>query len=184
MRVQSTVIVTLMVTLVGFGGVAWAGLDHEMPSGPGSAELERVKQLVGRWEGTGNHGGKESEPAVVEYKVTSGGSAVVETLGPGTPHEMVSVYHDHGGKLSMTHYCMLRNQPELDLTSATDNELNLSLREGSIDPNLMHMHQLTVTWTDPDHITQVWTGYDAGKPTESMTLTLSRVGGSQASATQ
>ena len=160
--------------MIGVGPVL-AGPDHEMPTGPSSAELERVKLLAGRWEGTSNHGGQDAEAAAVEYKVTAGGSAVIETLFPNTPHEMVSVYHDRNGTLTMTHYCMLRNQPELDLTSATDQQLNLSLREGSLDANSMHMHQLAMTWTDPNHITEVWTAHDAGKPTESTTITLSRV---------
>jgi hypothetical protein len=44
-------------------------------------------------------------PVRVEYRVTGAGSAVVETLFPGTPHEMVTVYHARKGVLCMTHYC-------------------------------------------------------------------------------
>ena len=39
---------------------------------------------------------------VGDIQVTSGGSALVEKLSPGTPHEMVSVYHDKDGELAMT----------------------------------------------------------------------------------
>lgn len=45
-----------------------------------SKELGRIKALARRWEGTATHmAGAQEEPAAVEYKVTSGGSAVVET---------------------------------------------------------------------------------------------------------
>ncbi len=166
----------LIGIVMALGLMGAVSAEHEHPTGPGSAELERVKQLAGRWEGTAGGDGHEAEPAVVEYKVTSGGSAVVETLAPGTPKEMVSVYHDRDGKLSMTHYCMLRNQPELALTQATETQMNFSLREGSgLDPASTHMHQLAITWNDSDHITQTWTGYEAGQPKESITMTLSRV---------
>ena len=44
---------------------------------------------------------------------TAGGSAVQETQFPGTPMEMVSVYHLDGADLVMTHYCVLGNQPRM-----------------------------------------------------------------------
>ena len=50
--------------------------------------------------------GKDAHEATVTYKVTSGGSAVVETIGPGTEHEMVTVIHPDGDDLMLTHYCM------------------------------------------------------------------------------
>ena len=142
----------------------------------GTGEFERIKRLAGRWEGVTQHGGGKEEPAAVDYKVTSGGSAVVETLFPGTPHEMVSVYHTDGqGKLSMTHYCMIGNQPKLDLTQSDDNHVELSLASDSgIAPEAMHMHSLNVTWQDADHLTQQWSSFDGGKPKETTTIRLSR----------
>ena len=151
--------------------------EHAHPTPMVSAELERIKQLAGRWEGTSQETDKTVQPAVVEYKVTSGGSAVVETLFPGTPHEMVSVYHDQHGKVAMTHYCMLGNHPELALTNASDKELDFSLAEGSgIDAaNEQHMHALALTQPDADHLSQVWTCYEGGKAANKVTISLSRV---------
>ena len=165
----------VIVMLIAAGGALAEEQMHTTPAG--SAELGRVKQLAGRWEGTSQETDKEAQPAVVEYKVTSGGSAVVETLFPGTPHEMVSVYHDQRGKVAMTHYCMLGNHPELALTKASDNELDFSLAEGS-DINSakeQHMHALMLTQTDTDHLSQVWTCYEGGKPSNKVTIALSRV---------
>src|SRR5436190_1889073 len=68
--------------------------------------LDRFKQLEGEWNSKGMHDGKEHEMRVI-YKVTAGGSAVVETVDPGTPHEMVTVIHADGDALALTHYCML-----------------------------------------------------------------------------
>ena len=62
--------------------------------------------------GKGLHGDDEHEVRVV-YKVTSGGSVVVETIAPGTEHEMITVIHPDGDSLLLTHYCMLGNQPHM-----------------------------------------------------------------------
>ena len=81
---------------------AWAGdkADKEcpMPVIKSSAELDKVKGLDGKWAGTAKHANGKEEQVAVEYRVTSGGSAVEEKLFPGTPHEMISMYHDRGGK--------------------------------------------------------------------------------------
>ena len=157
-------------------GAARAGEEHHAaPSAVSLAEFEQIKHLAGRWEGTTQHGEGAEEPAVVEYKVTSGGSVVVETLFPNTPHEMVLVYHANKGKLSMTHYCMLGNQPELELTSANSQQLEFSLSSGSSIPSSEeHMHALKLAWTDPNRLTQVWTSYKDGKPAFSSTFRLAR----------
>ena len=96
-----------------------------------SDQLARIKALSGKWKGTATEADGSQQPAEVEYHVTSGGSAVVETLFAGTDHEMVSVYHDQGGKLSMAHYCMLGNQPELGFVNASPSEIQLSLAADS-----------------------------------------------------
>ena len=170
--------------------VAWVALFSLIAAGPihagtegraggpgGSAELERVKTLAGRWEGTSKMGDGSEESVQAEYRVTSGGSAVVETLSPGTPHEMVSVYHDEHGKVAMTHYCMLGNHPELTLTKTSDKELDFSLTEDSdIDSaKEQHMHALTLTQSDADHLSQVWTCYEGGKPAKTVVISLSHV---------
>lgn len=158
-------------------GLARAGEgEHQTP--PASAQLEQLKSLAGRWEGTAQGGATPAEPAVSEYKVTSGGSAVVETIFAGTPHEMVSVYHDgRNGKPSLTHYCMIGNQPEMELTSSDDKQFDFVLAPSSpIPTSEMHMHQVALTWDGPDEITQVWSSYKDGQPTgDSMTLRLKRV---------
>ena len=152
------------------------GDEHHRPAAaPGTAEFERIKRLAGVWQGTSKMHGTE-EPAAVEYRVTSGGSAVVETLFPGTDHEMVSVYHDEGGTLAMTHYCMLGNRPKLTASGGTDAQLAFSLAsEGGVSAEEPHMHSLTIAFADADHITQSWTLYENGQAKDTTTISLSRV---------
>ena len=101
-----------------------------MPNHKGSKELQKIKALVGTWVGEMDNG-KGPMPVEINYKVTAAGSAVVETFHPGTPMEMVTVYHDEKGKLAMTHYCMLGNQPKMKLVDSSENKVFLDLVEKS-----------------------------------------------------
>src|SRR6266404_464243 len=76
----------------------------------GSAEFERMKGLVGVWESTVDMGQGPMKVSL-EYRLIAGGSAVEERIFAGSPQEMITMYHDKNGKLALTHYCMLANQP-------------------------------------------------------------------------
>ena len=143
----------------------------------GSPEFERVKQLVGAWEGTSSMG-KAGDKVKVEYRITAGGSALVETLSPGNEGEMVSVYHDQKGKLAMTHYCMLRNRPHMTLARSDAQSLELVFAKKGNDINPAkekHMHAVSITFTDNDHIVQKWTMFDKGKNAGEVAFKLTRV---------
>jgi len=170
------VLIAAVCLALGGGLVARAG-EHPTAPYTGSKEFERMKQLVGVWEGTSDTG-KGGEEVRVEYRLTAGGSALVETLFPGGPEEMVSVYHDRKGKLAMTHYCMLRNQPRMTLARADARTIELVFaRKGNdIDPaKEKHMHGVSFTFTDSDHIVQKWTLFEKGKAAGGVTLKLARV---------
>src|ERR1700722_13088585 len=76
------------------------------------AGLDKLKKLTGTWV-EADKDGKPTDKVVSVIKVTASGSAVTETLFPGQPMEMVSVYHKDGADLVMTHYCALGNQPRM-----------------------------------------------------------------------
>jgi len=173
-RITYISVVVACLLLVG-SFMAYAGQGGGAPYS-GSKEYERMKQLIGVWEGTSNMG-KEGQTVRVEYRLTAGGSAIVETLFPGTPEEMVSVYHDKKGELSMTHYCMLQNQPSMKLRKAGADTLDFVFAKGSgINPKKdVHMHALTISFVDKDHIVQNWTLFKDGKEREVTRLNLSRV---------
>ena len=131
----------------------------------GSEAFERMKQLLGSWEGTMDMG-KGPQKITASYKLTSGGSAIVETVFEGADHEMVTVYHDNSTHtLSMTHYCMLGNQPKMMLKGMEDDELVFDL---ATDADILvakepHMHSLTIGFGGNDTMTQQWTNFEGGK---------------------
>ena len=140
------------------------------------AGFERFKELAGEWVGKGMHGDKEHEARIV-YKVTAGGTAVVETIDPGGQHEMVSVIHPDGNALLFTHYCMLGNQPHMKATpKAGDNKIAFEFVKAT---NLksdkdMHMRSVTFTFLDKDTLKTEWTHYADGKEAGKAVFTLKR----------
>lgn len=154
------------------GNILFSAQDEDS-SYRGSDALERVKRLAGKWEAQNPR--KPDQRHQVEYEVTSGGSAVLERLFPGTPQEIISVYHDKGGNLAVTHYSTLYNQPQLELKSSRDDEIKLELAPGSGVPSYdRHIHELTLIFPDEEHVTQKWISYDKGKPKGLTTLNLTR----------
>ena len=149
-------------------------LAQELPKHEGSDELKRIKGLAGTWTGEVDHG-KGPEPVTLVYRVTGGGSAVLETFNPGTPMEMVTVYHDRNGKLEMTHYCMLGNQPHMKLTDSSEKSVSLELvKKSGIKKNEMHMSALTIEFESADKIKQIWTVNNDGKPSKGPAIELRR----------
>jgi hypothetical protein len=151
--------------------------EHHMSPITGSKELEKLKTLSGTWQGTTMMGGKET-PVTVTYETSSNGSVVVETLAPGTPHEMVSVYYDDNGKLGMTHYCAIGNQPHLALKGSSDNEIDLVFVSGTnLDPKKDHyMHDVSFEFKGDNSYVQEWTSYENGEKAEVATFTFTRTG--------
>ena len=174
-KIATLIIAALLFTFSGHY-LVYAGEHPTAPPYTGSKEFERMKQLVGAWEGTSNME-KEGKKVRVEYRLTAGGSALVETLFPGTDEEMVSVYHDRKGRLAMTHYCMFHNQPRMTLRKADAKTIDLDFaRLNDINPaKETHMHSLSITFVDHDHIVQKWTMFEKGKPREVVTFNLTRV---------
>jgi hypothetical protein len=128
--------------------------------------LERLKKLAGTWV-EADKDGKPTDKVVSVVKVTAAGSAVHETLFPGSPMEMVSVYYRDGADLVMTHYCALGNQPRMKADpGAPANQLHFQFAGGTnLDPAKdKHMHEGTLTFIDDDHIE--WSGvcWEGGKP--------------------
>ena len=166
-QVLSTIVLVFAIGTVG------ADTSRRQPY-TGSPEFEKIKQLAGTWRGKSIMQGEEQD-ITITYQVTSAGSAVVATHFPGTPNEMMSVYHDNGGKLSMTHYCALKNQPILGLKNATANSIELEYTDGSnIDQDKdAHMRSLTITFVDDIRIIEQWSMFKEGKliersPTKSI----------------
>src|SRR5262249_16120407 len=141
----------IMRTLCSFGCVALAAVAvslgaHVKAQADDKAKASQLKKLAGDWTGKAKHGSDERD-ASVNYQVTSGGSAVVETLFPGTEHEMVTVDHQDGDDLVLTHYCMLHNQPRMRAErNGAANKLAFKFSGGTnVKPDKdPHMHDVTL----------------------------------------
>jgi hypothetical protein len=131
----------------------------------GKAAFERLKTLAGIWQGQAGHGPAD-QAATVTYRVASGGSVVEETLFPGTPHEMISMYHLVDGELVLTHYCAMANQPRmrLDRGASTPDRLVFAFDGGTnLDPAKdTHIHSGVVEWKGATLHT-AWAVHSGGK---------------------
>lgn len=133
----------------------------DMPPHKGSAAFERMKTLVGKWSAESPVMGKMH----TEFRLIAGGSVIEERFASGTPMEMLSVYHDVNGKLTMTHYCMLRNQPKMKLVKSTADSLTFDLAPtpGLNPAKEKHMHGATYTFIDANHFKLDGVAWENGK---------------------
>jgi len=145
------------------------GDHHEMPSVKPPEVFQRLAQIVGNWKGT-TTSPEATEKATVEYTLTSAGTVLVEKTFAGTPHEMMSMYHGDKKGLVMTHYCALGNQPRMRSEKTdSDRVFKFVFVDGTSfqSTNDPHMHQLTMTLVDADHLRHEWVFFEGGQ--EKMT---------------
>ena len=158
----------VLTTVLVSAGVALAAPDKapDAAAKPSSAALERVKALAGEWVAAEDAEMFKKGDLVARYVVTASGSAVVETVFPGTPHEMVTVYHADGSDLVLTHYCMEGNQPRMRARNPRGSRLDFAYDGGTnIDPKKdRHMNSASIELVGADEIRSVWTEIEAGKP--------------------
>jgi hypothetical protein len=158
---------------------AYAAGDKKEPA-KGSDQptaLEPFKQLAGEWVGKAVGGEKDGEEIHAKYKVTSGGSAVVETIFPDTDHEMVTVIHQDGDALALTHYCMLGNQQHMKTDGPPDGKTVAFQFAGASNLKSdkdMYMHDVTYTFVDKDTLKSEWTHFHDGKAAGKVVIELKR----------
>jgi len=135
------------------------------------ALFDELKKLEGHWSSD-----QQEHAADVTYKLSSGGTVLVETMAMANHAEMITMYHPDGEGLALTHYCMLGNQPRMK--ASKDQKPGVIKFEGdggsNMKPEDKHMHTLTVTFVDADHIKQDWTLFDGGKEQTVVTIILAR----------
>jgi len=127
-------------------------------------DLSTVKDLVGDWEEIGSDG-KPTGAIVSQYRLTAGGTTVLETVFPGTKHEMVTLYSEEDGALVLTHYCTSGNQPRMRAERTQPNRIvyrmtGIANLDSESEP---HMRQGTVTWLGEDEIETEWLEYRGGE---------------------
>ena len=126
--------------------------------------LDRVKTLDGVWEMTSPDGQK----ATLVFSTVAGGSAVREVMFPGTPHEMVNMYHMDGPSLVVTHYCAAGNQPRMRATQADGNKIAFKCDSVTnlTDKDEGYMGGLTLEFKDANHFTEHWQHMAKGEVTD------------------
>ena len=143
---------------------------RQTAAGADQCRFREDEEAGGHLAGCGRDG-KPTDQVVSIIKVTAGGSAVHETIFPGQPEEMVSVYTVDGPDLVMTHYCVLGNQPRMKADpNSPANQIRFQFAGGAnLDPTKdKHMHSTTLTIVDDDHIEIAGVGWQDGGPTKDM----------------
>src|SRR6266481_5809281 len=159
-RLVVCLVLVFALQLAAYGGEK----NGKLPPTPTNSGLERMKKLAGTWLAA-DKVGQPTDQVVSIIKVTAGGSAVHETLFPGQPHEMVSIYTVDGPDLVMTHYCVLGNQPRMKADPKSPaNQICFQFAGGSnLNPQKdKHMHAATLTIADDSHIEIAGVGWEGG----------------------
>lgn len=143
------------------------------------AVFESLKGMAGTWSGEFDNpetGGKME--AVHVFEVSAAGTVVMETMAPGTEHEMINMYHLDGEDLLLTHYCAGGNQPQmrLDREASTDQELIFDYSGGTnLDPAKdPHIHSAKLEMKDENTLGSYWTSWNAGKEAMKVAFHLTR----------
>ena len=146
--------------------------------------FDLLKGLEGTWEGTPEGTGEAEAEAkaagqvVHEIQVSAAGTVVMETMGPGTEHEMINMYHLDGDDLRLTHYCAGGNQPQMKLNFQMSSPATLIfdfVGGTNLDPAVdHHIHAAEIQMVAPDRLESIWQSWGDGQQQATMTFHLAR----------
>ncbi len=138
-------------------------------------EFDRMKQLVGRWEGKSPEG-----PVVATFRLTGDSSALMQLLAEGSKQEMLTVFHPDGPNVMGTHYCAMHNQPRFVAVPSNDPKV-MTFKFKDVtnleSPDAGHIQDLVITFVDPDHHIEEWSSVEKGKVVGTMKMEFTRVKG-------
>ena len=173
--------------IVVFGSLAAATLLAVAPALAGDSNAESmfdaIKSLEGNWQGVAEADSGEGEVqeipgAIHQFQLSAAGTVVMETMNPGTDHEMINMYHIDGDDLMLTHYCAGGNQPSMRLAAdkSSPEYYVFEFAGGTnLDPAVdEHIHSAQITLVDDDHLISAWNGYKDGESAGKMTAHLER----------
>lgn len=150
--------------------------EPEKKAAKTSPEFERMKTLVGTWQGTADMGQGPVE-MTVQYRLLAGGTVLEERSFPGTPNEMVTMFYDQDGKLALTHYCIMGNRPAMVLNSSDAKTIKFDFDKncGINTAKEPHMHALKLVFEDANTLTASCRAFIDGKELPEKPTTLKRV---------
>jgi len=184
---QSLVILSLLALAPACANVRESVGLHHADVGMSRQQFELIKSLAGNWTGTGDGVG-ESRTVEIRYRVTAAGSAVEETMFPGTEHEMITMYNLDGPRLMLTHYCSAGNQPQMVATNwevdTTPQTIHFAFAHATnlVSQKTGHMHDMEMRIDGPDKLVETWTYFQDGALSHQAKFELTRVGGKVAAA--
>ena len=160
----------VLVTLVLFAGFAVAQQPNSAAQNKTGRRRVRHAEIPGRQMGRKDERGREKIPTTTSFRLVSDNSALMNVLGAGTPHEMVTMFHMDGSDLLATHYCAIHNQPRFRFVSSSEpNVVAFEFKDATnlASPTAPHMVALKITLLDPNHHFEDWTFFANGKTSTS-----------------
>ena len=145
-----------MVLALSLGGVsAYAGEGHDHGKPAPNAAFEKLKSLAGTW--SANMITPDGQKTTVEYRVSGGGSVVMETMFAGEPHEMINMYTVDGDAVLAQHYCAQGNQPVLRLNAAKSSENELVFDFVNVSGNkTTYINGVQMRFAKDGKVEEVW----------------------------
>ncbi len=144
------------------------------PNVDATAAWNKLKSLVGEWEGKGDMG-----KVYLSYELIAGGTALVERERTDKTPEMLTVYHLDGKRLVLTHYCMAGNQPRMEAKSFNPGTGDLAFdfldATNMPSPASGHMRSVSMKLIDTAHLSSEWRFFENGKMTMNVTAQYTRV---------
>ncbi len=156
---------TVCVAVLAFAATALPQAKNGPKQPATAAAFDKLKSLVGEWQGNMNEGGRQM-PAATSFRLVSDGSALMNVLGAGTPHEMVTMFHMDNSDLMATHYCAAHNQPRFRLVPSSEpNVVTFDFKDATnlASPSAPHMVGIKITFLDANHHYEDWTSLENGK---------------------
>jgi len=129
--------------------------------------------MVGEWYLT--EGAADDGPIVI-YRMSANSSALVERLFPDQNTEMVTMYFMDRGRLTLTHFCALGNQPTMIAIPGSDDLIQFNfLSATNLDSPLgEHMHDHSFTFHDENRVDATWVLWSEGEETGQSVFPLER----------
>jgi hypothetical protein len=164
----------LITTLIASSLALPAADPKSSQSTDAAAGFARLKTLVGQWEAD-----TKSGKVHLSYELVSGDTAVLERESSETMPSMVTVYYVDGGRLLLTHYCMVGNQPRMQVKAFNSDTGDLDFQfldaTNLASPGAGHMHNAKIRIVDNSHFVSEWQFYENGKPKFSENAQFTRV---------
>ena len=138
----------------------------------------KLTTLAGQWETAEVKVGEEEEKKYHVFQISAAGTVVMETMFPGTDHEMINMYHVDGDDLMLTHYCAGGNQPrmKLDRKSSSNDSLSFMFFDGTnLDVAVdAHIHAGRLHFLEEGNLKSTWISYKDGKEVMEMSWMLTK----------